>query len=1147
MFVDALERGARLSLDRAVIARASAPEPARAPGIIDLCPSPMAVLSLSNAHLAYGHVALLDGASLSLEAGERIGLIGRNGTGKSSLLKVIAGLEKLDDGLLQLTQGLRIRYVPQEPVFDDAGTVFDAVGEGVAEARAVRERYEAHAEGDDLDALQTRIEALDAWNWEQRVETTLAQLHLDGARTIGELSGGTKKRVALARALVAVPDVLLLDEPTNHLDLDSIAWLEELLAASRAASWSSRTTAPSSTPSRRGSSSSTAACCAAIRAPSPPTRRGRSTSSPPRRWRRARRQAAGAGGGLGAEGRRGAAHAQRRPRPAAAGAARAARGAARVARPASGSSSTPAAERQDRRRAARRLDARSAAGRPSARLIVEGLLGDDPARRQGRPDRPERRRQDDAAQADPRRAAADRRARCARARASRWRTSTRCAARSTSTRRSPTPSARAANGSRPASGRKHVMSYLADFLFSPARANSPVRTLSGGERNRVLLARLFALPANVLVLDEPTNDLDIDTLELLEELLQSYAGTVFLVSHDRRFLDNVVTSTIAWEGDVAPGLWREYEGGYEDWKTQKERAGTLRDAADRPVRPRRVRRGGAGRGGVGGEARGVEPASRARRRARAARRRPSRASSATRNSASSTPCRRASRRSRPSRRISPRCSRAPSSTPRTRCVPRRRRCAMRRSTTSCSPRSSAGRRSARRDGPPFPSFTSIAPLHCRTAHADVPASIGIVMASPRTSSPWQLAARTARMNPSAIREILKLTELPGIISLAGGLPSALTFPVEAVREATARVLRDTPREALQYAASEGFAPLREWVAEEMARHGLAVSAAQVLITTGSQQGLDLVGKALIDAGSRVAVESPTYLGALQAFVAYEPEFVSVACDDGGPVARSAGRERARAPASSTCCRISRTRAAARSTRHAAPRSPAPPRSAGVPIVEDNPYGDLWYDERRRRRSPRTGATARSISAASPRCSRRGCGSATRSRPSRSSPRWSRPSRPPTFIRRGSTSASSTRSFARAFSTRMCRRSAAAIASSATRCRRRSPRICRRAGRSRAAGRCRAAACSSGSSCPKASTARRFSSRRSRAASPSFRARRSSPAPRARTRCACRSSRSAPPLIERGIAAIAAALRDLHEDGARAQRAGAAARRAEVAP
>jgi ATP-binding cassette subfamily F protein uup len=182
--------------------------------------------------------------------------------------------------------------------------------------------------------------------------------------------------------------------------------------------------------------------------------------------------------------------------------------------------------------------------------------------------------------------------------------------------------------------RKHVMSYLNDFLFSPERANSPVRTLSGGERNRVLLARLFALPANVLVLDEPTNDLDIDTLELLEELLQNYPGTVFLVSHDRRFLDNVVTSTIAWEGDESPGFWREYEGGYEDWKMQRDRARSLRDKARKPSAPHRPLR---------------------HLRRRSSRRR----SSATRNSANSTACRRASRHSRPSRSSWPTCLRAP--------------------------------------------------------------------------------------------------------------------------------------------------------------------------------------------------------------------------------------------------------------------------------------------------------------------------------------------------------------------------------------------------------------------------------------------------------------------------------------------------------
>ena len=208
---------------------------------------------------------------------------------------------------------------------------------------------------------------------------------------------------------------------------------------------------------------------------------------------------------------------------------------------------------------------------------------------------------------------------------------------------------------------------------------------------------------------------------------------------------------------------------------------------------------------------------------------------------------------------------------------------------------------------------------------------------------WQLAARTARMNPSAIREILKLTERPGIISLAGGLPSAETFPVDAVREATARVLRDTPREALQYAASEGFAPLREWVAAEMAGQGVAVDVAQVLITAGSQQGLDLVGKVLIDAGSRVAVESPTYLGALQAFVPYEPEFVAIEGDDGGPLAASLAADGRGArffyvlPNFQTPS--GRSSGAARRNELVAAAT-----AAGVPIVEDNPYGDLWFDE-----------------------------------------------------------------------------------------------------------------------------------------------------------------------------------------------------------
>lgn len=207
---------------------------------------------------------------------------------------------------------------------------------------------------------------------------------------------------------------------------------------------------------------------------------------------------------------------------------------------------------------------------------------------------------------------------------------------------------------------------------------------------------------------------------------------------------------------------------------------------------------------------------------------------------------------------------------------------------------------------------------------------------------WTLARRAERLNPSTIREILKITEKPGIISLAGGLPSADTFPVAAMREATERVLRDTPREALQYAASEGFAPLREWVAAEMSSQGVAAEADQVLITTGSQQGLDLVGKVLIDPGSTVAVESPTYLGALQAFAPYEPNFVAVEGDAEGPLPEAlAAAEGARFlyllpnyqnPTGRCLGAARRLGLAARAAQ------------LGLPLVEDNPYGDLWFDE-----------------------------------------------------------------------------------------------------------------------------------------------------------------------------------------------------------
>ena len=208
-------------------------------------------------------------------------------------------------------------------------------------------------------------------------------------------------------------------------------------------------------------------------------------------------------------------------------------------------------------------------------------------------------------------------------------------------------------------------------------------------------------------------------------------------------------------------------------------------------------------------------------------------------------------------------------------------------------------------------------------------------------TPWRMASRAERMNPSVIREILKITEKPGVISLAGGLPSPDTFPIEAMREATARVLRDAPREALQYAASEGFGPLREWVAQQLATQGQQVDASQVLITTGSQQGLDLVGKVLIDAGSRIAVEAPTYLGALQAFAPYEPTVVTVPCDDDGPLPEALQvAQGARflyvlpnfQNPSGRCMGEDRRSALARAAQ-----------AMALPLVEDDPYGDLWFD------------------------------------------------------------------------------------------------------------------------------------------------------------------------------------------------------------
>ena len=530
------------------------------------------MITLLDAQLAFGHVALLDHAGFSLEAGERIGLIGRNGAGKSSLLKILAGLAKPDDGTLSVQQGLRITYVAQEPDLAADDTVFQAAARGISQAIALREQYLSGAPGLDLDALQSQIEAYDAWNWEQRVEETLQRLHLDPQALVGGLSGGTKKRVALAQALVARPDVLLLDEPTNHLDLDSIEWLEDLLQAFKGSvvtithdrSFLDRIATriveldrgqlrsyPGNFAEYIVQKEEQLAQEAVIHA------RADKLLAQEEVWIR-----------KGVEARRTRSQ-SRISRLEALRASRAAR------REALGSVKMDIASgRQgsyqgkivaELTRVSKAFGDRSVVRDFSATILrgdKVGLIGPNGAGKttllklilgELEPDSGSVRRGSNlqVAYFDQMRNALDLDA---------------------------TLEDFISPGSEwieIGSQRKHVKSYLGDFLFSPARAHSPVRSLSGGERNRLLLARLFARPANVLVLDEPTNDLDIDTLELLEELLQGYDGTVFLVSHDRSFLDNVVTSTIASEGQ---GLWREYEGGVQDWLTQSRRSRELTGA-----------------------------------------------------------------------------------------------------------------------------------------------------------------------------------------------------------------------------------------------------------------------------------------------------------------------------------------------------------------------------------------------------------------------------------------------------------------------------------------------------------------------------------------------------------------------------------------
>ena len=525
-------------------------------------------LILSDASLAYGHVPLLDHAEFQLDPGERVALIGRNGCGKSSLLRALAGQGMLDDGKVWHQPGIRMGYVPQEPPFDPELTVFEAVVAGMGEVSTLLADYHAvsHAMAeagadqaallDRLHALQGELESRQAWSFESQAERVIQRFSLDADARVGTLSGGQKKRLALAQALAVTPDMLLLDEPTNHLDIGAIEWLEDMLIGSGVSmvfiTHDRRFLDRVSTrivELDRGRLLSCPGNFSAYQAKKEQILHDEAVQNAKfdkflaqeEVWIR-----------KGVEARR-------------------TRNEGRVLR----------LEQLRRDRAARRerqgkvelaLDSGDKSGKLVAELVgVSKSFGDkcvvrDFSCRLQRGDKIGLIGPNGAGKTTLLRLilgelAAD---------TGKVRLGTKLqVAYFDQFRTQLDEEAALVDVISPGSDyveigneKKHVIGYLGDFLFAPQRARSPVKSLSGGERNRLLLARLFARPANVLVLDEPTNDLDIETLELLEQLLQDYPGTLFLVSHDRAFLDNVVTQTIASEGD---GVWREYAGGYQDW------------------------------------------------------------------------------------------------------------------------------------------------------------------------------------------------------------------------------------------------------------------------------------------------------------------------------------------------------------------------------------------------------------------------------------------------------------------------------------------------------------------------------------------------------------------------------------------------------
>ncbi len=546
-------------------------------------------ITLNNAALAYGHVALLDHVDFQLDEGERIGLIGRNGGGKSSMLKVLAAEAVLDDGIVWRAPGVRICYVSQEPVLNAAATVFDEVARGLGELQQIITDYHhlshqlAEPDADyeklliEIQPLQTALEAQNGWAVQARIETAIQRLELNADSRVGDLSGGVRKRVALAQALVAEPDVLILDEPTNHLDFPSIEWLEGLLN------------------NFRGSVlfvTHDRCFLDNIATRIVELDRGKLASFPGNfaAYLRTKELMLQDEAVLNAKFDKVLAQEEVWVRQGIK--ARGVRNEGRVRR-----LEQLRRERSVRRERVGKVEMNLEAGDRSGKLVAElshvsksfgdrqvikdfscriqrgdkiGLLGPNGCGKstllkiilgEMQPDSGKVQMGTKLAVAyfDQLRTQLDEEATLA------------------------DTISQGADFIEIGGVRKHIISYLGDFLFAPERARSPVKSLSGGERNRLLLARLFSRPANVLVLDEPTNDLDIETLELLEELLANYDGTLFLVSHDRAFLDNVVTQVIAFEGE---GKLMEYVGGYEDWVRVKKHEAAQQTPAREAVQPK---------------------------------------------------------------------------------------------------------------------------------------------------------------------------------------------------------------------------------------------------------------------------------------------------------------------------------------------------------------------------------------------------------------------------------------------------------------------------------------------------------------------------------------------------------------------------------